>query len=94
MTEYPTPVAVPESPVVRWVEAAVRNRRYIGGAGLAVFGPMALSSVILEHPLRLLVVMGICNLCSYLAGAGSHGSDREQRERQARRRAARLAGLK
>jgi hypothetical protein len=90
----PAPVGQPEPLLVRAVLAFKANRRWFGGAGLAVFGPMLFHPVVQASPTRMLVVGAITNLSSYLAGAGSHDSDREQKERQARRRAARLAGLR
>jgi hypothetical protein len=91
-TSLTTDTVGKEPLVVRAVLAFKANRRWFGGLGLAVFGPLL---VMLNQglPRRLLIVSALLNLCTYLMGAGAHGSDREQKERQARRRARRLAEL-
>lgn len=88
----PAPVGQPEHLLVRAVLAFKSNRRWFGGLGVAVIGPLL---VMMNQglPRKILVVTALLNVCTYLMGAGAHGSDREQKERQARRRAARLAGL-
>jgi hypothetical protein len=87
-----SPTVGQEPILVRAVLAFKANRRWFGGLGVAVIGPLL---VMMNQglPRRILVVTALLNVSTYLMGAGAHGSDREQKERQARKRAARLAGL-